>query len=222
MKMHQYTENQQQVSLTKKLKWVVVKAHSSSSFLGGREEKQTFKQNLLKNKEVEFWGLWFNACTTFKNTPSSYELFARGGGGGVECCCTMQHGIIIICMVQSQGWMDLMNMSLNLTLNLDLTWPDQIREFRSVPRRCLQQHTTNTYNSHNKLFSLSHSSSVFINSMLCLPLFSDAWLGMLKLCAAEAEEVIYKQTNKQTISDSNKVIAASVFHNPLGALCVLA
>jgi hypothetical protein len=58
--------------------------------------------------------------------------------------------------------------------------------------------------------------------MLCLPLFSDAWLGMLKLCAAEAEEVIYKQTNKQTISDSNKVIATSVFHNPLGVLCALA
>jgi len=33
MKMHQYTKNQQQVLLTKKLKWVV-KAHSSSSFWG--------------------------------------------------------------------------------------------------------------------------------------------------------------------------------------------
>jgi hypothetical protein len=33
MKMHQYRETQQQVLLTKKLKWVV-KAHSSSSFLG--------------------------------------------------------------------------------------------------------------------------------------------------------------------------------------------
>jgi hypothetical protein len=38
--------------------------------------------------------------------------------------------------------------------------------------------------------------------MLCLPLFSDAWLGRLKLSAAEAEEVIYKQTNKQTNKQS--------------------
>jgi hypothetical protein len=40
--------------------------------------------------------------------------------------------------------------------------------------------------------------------MLCLPLFSDAWLGRLKLSAAEAEEVIYKQTNKQTNNQSFK------------------
>jgi hypothetical protein len=45
---------------------------------------------------------------------------------------------------------------------------------------------------------------MFINSMLCLPLFSDAWLNRLKLSAAEAEEVIYKQTNKQTNNQSFK------------------
>jgi len=60
---------------------------------------------------------------------------------------------------------------------------------------------------------------MFINSMLCLPLFSDAWLGRLKLSAAEAEEVIYKQTNKQSVIQT-KVIATSVFQNPLGALSV--
>ncbi len=103
----------------------------------------------------------------------------------------------------------------------DQTRPDQIREFRSVPRRCIQQHT----NTHNKLFSLSHSSSVFINSMLCLPLFSDAWLGRLKLSLQQKLKKLFinKQTNKQTISHSNKVIATSVFQNPLGAFeCVLA
>jgi hypothetical protein len=51
--------------------------------------------------------------------------------------------------------------------------------------------------------------------MLCLPLFSDAWLGRLKLSAAEAEEVIYKQT----ISHSNKVIVSKP---SWGLVCVLA
>jgi hypothetical protein len=50
---------------------------------------------------------------TFKNTPSSYELLQGEEEEGLSAAARCSTGIII-CMVQSQGWMDLMNMSLNL------------------------------------------------------------------------------------------------------------
>jgi hypothetical protein len=89
----------------------------------------------------------------------------------------------------------------------NLTWADQIREFRSVAWRCIQQHT----NTHNKLFSLSQSSSVFINSMLCLPF-------VLRCLAGHAEALwqqklkklfINKQTNNQSFKQSpcNKCVS---------------
>ncbi len=60
--MHQYTENQQQVLLAKKLKWVV-KAHSSSNFWGKGGEPDFQAESLFVKKrlnlggEAEFWGL---------------------------------------------------------------------------------------------------------------------------------------------------------------------